>query len=409
MSSTALKANFYYLVPYGLIVLGIMLSGSMAPIVGENKLISYTPYLLCGSTVLLALHFNRGRALLAATLLGAVYLVMQSQHLIPAAIAIKNPLILLFSLALMVLALVKEQGVLTVQTYWLTALFTVLFVVAGWIVIYPPAWLGQWLDHDLITLPTGTAIHLTQPVILILLAAATLLFWLWQRRRAPLNNALLVVLLAVAISVNAERSVALMVIMFSLGGLILLVSLIQDSYHMAYRDELTGLMGRRAFNEALTKLGRRYVIAMLDVDKFKKFNDTYGHDVGDQVLKMVAAHLNKATGGARAYRYGGEEFSLIFPHKSLKQVQPHLETLRAAIADYAMSIRGPQRPNRGTEGKKQRSGKKGKEQVRVTISIGAAQRDNLLKAPEQVIKAADQSLYQAKRKGRNRVICTPVS
>ncbi len=72
---------------------------------------------------------------------------------------------------------------------------------------------------------------------------------------------------------------------FLAAGLILVVSLIQTSYAMAYHDELTGLAGRRAFNETLLRLGSHYVIAVIDVDHFKRFNDTYGHEVGDQVLK----------------------------------------------------------------------------------------------------------------------------
>ena len=62
---------------------------------------------------------------------------------------------------------------------------------------------------------------------------------------------------------------------------------------MAYHDELTGLPGRRALNEALLRVGSRYAVAMVDVDHFKHFNDAYGHEVGDQVLRMVAAQLDR--------------------------------------------------------------------------------------------------------------------
>jgi len=75
-------------------------------------------------------------------------------------------------------------------------------------------------------------------------------------------------------------------------------------------------------------MGRRYVIAMLDVDHFKSFNDTYGHDVGDQVLKMVAAKINGVKGGGKPFRYGGEEFTVIFPRRRLAEAIPHLEEVR---------------------------------------------------------------------------------
>src|SRR5439155_1053185 len=74
-------------------------------------------------------------------------------------------------------------------------------------------------------------------------------------------------------------------------ALILIVAVAEASYHMAYQDSLTGLPARRALNEALLRLGGQYTVAMLDVDHFKRINDHHGHDVGDQVLKMIAAKL----------------------------------------------------------------------------------------------------------------------
>ena len=79
-------------------------------------------------------------------------------------------------------------------------------------------------------------------------------------------------------------------------GLILAASLIETSYVLAYHDELTGIRGRRAFNESLLSLDQQYAIAIVDIDHFKKFNDTYGHDIGDQVLCMVASRLSEVEG-----------------------------------------------------------------------------------------------------------------
>ena len=101
---------------------------------------------------------------------------------------------------------------------------------------------------------------------------------------------------------------------------------------MAYLDELTGVPSRRALREDLMKLGNKYVIAMIDIDFFKKFNDKYGHDVGDDVLKLVASNLVKVTGGGKAFRYGGEEFTILFPSKSINDVMPHLESLREQVS-----------------------------------------------------------------------------
>ena len=121
-------------------------------------------------------------------------------------------------------------------------------------------------------------------------------------------------------------------IFLSAAGLMLIIGIIEDSYSMAYLDELTGIPSRRALRENLMKLGNKYVIAMIDIDFFKKFNDKYGHDVGDDVLKLVASNLVKVTGGGKAFRYGGEEFTILFPGKSINDVIPHLENLREQVS-----------------------------------------------------------------------------
>jgi diguanylate cyclase (GGDEF)-like protein len=186
-------------------------------------------------------------------------------------------------------------------------------------------------------------------------------------------------------------------------GLILVAALLQETYRLAFRDQLTGLPSRRALDERLSTVGRRYAIAMVDVDHFKSFNDTYGHDVGDQVLKMVAARLARVGGGGTAFRYGGEEFAVLFPGRELDAVLPHLEALRADIEAYRMTIRGSDRPKKQRAGKRRRTGKPGPRTVSVTVSIGAAERDERRDRPEAVIKAADKALYRAKREGRNRL------
>lgn len=187
-------------------------------------------------------------------------------------------------------------------------------------------------------------------------------------------------------------------------ALILTIGLLQDSYRMAFRDELTGLPSRRALGERMLGLGRRFAIAMVDVDHFKRFNDTHGHDVGDQVLRMVAARMREVGGGGRPYRYGGEEFAIVFARQSLDEALPHLEALRMHIADYKMAIRAPDRPKRKRTGKRRRAAAgKAPREVSVTVSIGVAQHTERLDTPEKVMHSADKALYRAKRGGRNRV------
>ncbi|MNZ93514.1 Response regulator PleD [compost metagenome] len=193
-------------------------------------------------------------------------------------------------------------------------------------------------------------------------------------------------------------------IMCSQVMLMIAAAVSHEAYQMAFRDELTGLPGRRALNERMQRLGRSYVLAMTDVDHFKKFNDTHGHDVGDQVLRLVASKLSKVTGGGRAYRYGGEEFALVFAGKSIEECMPHLEAVREMIANYNIQLRNQDnRPQDDQQGR-QRRGASAATSVSVTISIGASERLIDHRSPDEVLKSADQALYSAKGAGRNCVM-----
>jgi diguanylate cyclase (GGDEF)-like protein len=193
----------------------------------------------------------------------------------------------------------------------------------------------------------------------------------------------------------------------SAAGLVLLVAVLQESHRLAFRDPLTGLPSRRALDERLSGLGPVYSIAMVDVDHFKKFNDTHGHHIGDQVLKLVAARLAEIGGGGTAFRYGGEEFCVLFPERTVMQILPDLEELRRGIETYMVAVRGSDRPKDPETGSQLRMIANDKSapdrSVSVTVSIGTAERDYLLTKPGSVIRAADEALYRAKRSGRNRV------
>ena len=206
---------------------------------------------------------------------------------------------------------------------------------------------------------------------------------------------------------------------FATAGLILLSSIIENSYLLAYHDELTALPSRRAFNDALLRLEAPFAIAVVDIDHFKKFNDNFGHDTGDQVLRMVGTRLGQVTGGGQAYRVGGEEFCILFRDKSMKEVFPHLEALRSAIQESVFRLRGlPERrsASRGADRRNQRSQRAARserlrralaepstQEFSVTVSIGVAEPSPGATEVEQVVQAADKALYRAKRAGRNRV------
>jgi len=183
-------------------------------------------------------------------------------------------------------------------------------------------------------------------------------------------------------------------------GLVLVLAVLEHGYDIAYRDELTGLPGRRAFNNVMEQLGGTYAIAMCDVDHFKRFNDTYGHDAGDQVLRLVAAKLSHVGGGGRAFRYGGEEFLIVFRGRSAKEAEPFVESLRRSIAERGFILRSPNRPASRPRAARE-TDQMSAPRVSISISIGLAERSKRHSTPELVLDAADATLYRAKEAGRN--------
>ncbi len=158
---------------------------------------------------------------------------------------------------------------------------------------------------------------------------------------------------------------------------------------VARTDALTGLHNRRAFDDELSRRfaewERRttpFSLLMLDVDHFKKFNDTHGHQAGDQVLRDVAAALSKTTRDMDLVaRYGGEEFAVILPVTSLPDALRAAERARAAVEASITRFAGAD--------------------LRVTTSIGVGH-ISAGDSAERVVQRADEALYAAKKAGRNR-------
>jgi GGDEF domain-containing protein len=267
---------------------------------------------------------------------------------------------------------------------------------------YPQALL-MWLSEIRWPALHGAWMSLIQLSYPVFIASFVLLAWQYWRNPRPLHAAQLVGLLGLFWMLPKTFILPFTLnIMCSQVMLMIAAAVAHEAYQMAFRDELTGLPGRRALNERMQRLGRNYVLAMSDVDHFKKFNDTHGHDVGDQVLRLVASKLSKISGGGRAYRYGGEEFALVFAGKTLEECMPHLEVIRESIASYNIQLRNPDRPQDDQQGRQRRAGS-GASSVSVTVSIGVAERLEQ-RTPEQVLKSADEALYSAKGAGRNCVV-----
>ena len=369
-------------------------------------LLSYLPYVILAITAVLCLQFNQLRSLLIAFVASVGYLVIQLylQNSLDETRTL-NIFFLLSSLLPLLLILISwlpERGVLSIYGVLFLLLLALPIALAVYFHLHPSL-LTSTVSHFVIK---DWAFSILPPlgIIIYLVAIIHQLIRLWLYQQ-PFDAAISTVLIALLINFALFDQTIISIVIFTSIQIILLWGVLKQSHDMAYRDELTGLPGRRALNEALKSPGRKYVLAMMDIDHFKNFNDKYGHDVGDDVLKIVARKIAQVTGGGRAYRYGGEEFTVFFKGKEIEPCIPHLEAVREEIARYLITLREKNsRPKNRKEGKLQRGKNKKPKGISVTISIGVAKRTADLITPEMVLKESDKALYKAKKAGRNCLI-----
>ena len=339
--------------------------------------------------LLLAWRYRRHRLAAAAVVVAGANLVARL-GLIDDPGDLRLPLLCLFvSLAVALLALDRDRPV------WSTcfAAWLALVALALWFTAAGPLPAGDWAASVLSDPRT--------PVACFAVAAAVVV-GSFAIRRGAFGASLIWVLVACAAALLPPPGARPESLFLTAAQLTLLAGLFEEAYRLAYHDQLTGLPGRRALDEAMRGLGGAFTIAMVDIDHFKRFNDRHGHDAGDQVLRMVADELGRVGGGGRSHRYGGEEFAILFAGKRVAEVRDELETVRRAIEARRFALRAADRPKTRPDRPKRRSTPTQK--VTVTVSIGAADSNARRSSPEAVLRAADRALYRAKKAGRNRLV-----
>ncbi|HEX7046816.1 MAG TPA: GGDEF domain-containing protein [Gammaproteobacteria bacterium] len=394
--------------PAVVLVLALWLEDAALDLGAEQlRLLAWFPLLVFAVGIGTALRFNRVRILAGLANLLLAYVALT--WLAPSLDAFERATLLAFVFLLLPLnhlachVLPDHATVIGLRLYLLAALAleVLLFVLVagtGWESV------TQLLHADALgfVAPGETGISdlgLVAACILLVLSFARL-YTLTNTQRAALfvSGYCLTLLLA-----NHDAAGTL-IAFAAAGALVLAIAGFQESWNIAYLDQLTELPGRRALDEALARLEGRYTVAMVDVDHFKKFNDTHGHDVGDQVLRMVAAQMRDVGGGGKAYRYGGEEFTILFPGRTVEEALPVVDALREAIGQDTFEIR---RRDRRADEQNDKAGSSPKRAavasgIRITVSAGVAeQREDRALPAADIIKAADEALYKAKRDGRN--------
>lgn len=393
----ALKSLFGQLI---FIVLLIVCIDNLPIMVGQYlQKLQWLPHSLLVVAAIMAVQFGHSRLFIASCLLfSSLYIgyipkdyltVEQVQHFLP--------LVLISSMAGLLWE--RDRGFsiqgLAASISLMIASCTVVILTSMYLQSLSMPWLNQFFQQS----TTVTALKLNGAEVLLMLIvqfAGLMRFMLKPTNR---HAALMLVALSVT-GMMLYFGQLLPQLMLSMLATAFCVLILHDSYNMAFKDELTGIKGRRALMQYAATLGKKYTVVMGDVDKFKRFNDKYGHEVGDQVLKMVATCVDGVGGGGKAFRYGGEEFTIVFQHKTAQQAKVFVEEVREAIGARPFLLRGTGREQNNAKGRNGPTGQK-RQEVFVTSSFGIAERDNQLTEFEDVMKAADQALYKAKAAGRN--------
>jgi diguanylate cyclase (GGDEF)-like protein len=401
-----------HFIPGGLVLIGLTWMTTHMEVVPPSAVdfVRYAPYFVFAVGLLLSAIFHRSRIFHALLLLLAcnLALVLATDRLSsPASDVLIRLVGLLLPLNLVLIAFFPETGIFSRQGLIRLGVFTIQVVTIAIVIRFFAAPMLYYVDRPFVRLllfdsfrglPHSVLVAFTFSLLLLLLQ-------LVHRRFRPADIGLYWALTSSFVAMCVVGSVRLSSVAFAAGAMVLVIALLEAFYAMAYFDELTDLPSRRSFNDAKLRLGNRYTVAMVDVDHFKHFNDTFGHDVGDQVLRMVASRLGEVSGGGKGYRYGGEEFAVLFPGKYVDETFPHLERLRRSIEELPFKLRSQER-RRGKKGRLSVRRRRAKKQTNITVSIGVAGVDGDKRKPDDLVKAADKALYRAKSCGRN---CTIVS
>ncbi|SDF22441.1 diguanylate cyclase (GGDEF) domain-containing protein [Fontibacillus panacisegetis] len=402
---TVIKTTFKIILPFILIALAYFLY-IKTNVMSEPQIdvIRLSPYVIFVIGAVISWKFNRSREffiliIFTLCLVSLAYLPGTIDKSIQMADSY-SIICLVIPINIALFSLFKERGILSLWGGIRIGMILSQILLSFWLIDSRQQEIFTLIKKDIFPVNLHSITSISQVSIIFFVIALVILILRQIKYKSSQDISFIAVLIALFFVLHQNSNPTLYSIFFAASGIVLIASIIQDSYSMAFSDELTGLPSRRALKQDMMKLGMNYVIAMLDIDHFKKFNDTYGHDTGDEVLKLVASTIKDVTGGGKSYRYGGEEFTILFPGKSVNDVLPHLEELREKISKRAFTLRNKRGKGKSRSKRKTRSARAGK-QIYITVSIGVSQKNEKSKTPDAVMKSADTALYRAKKKGRN--------
>jgi diguanylate cyclase (GGDEF)-like protein len=356
-------------------------------------------YLVLAGGILLGLYLRHSRILLAMVLLALADRALGSLAGVEASSVgidrvVFTSVALLLPLNLLALALITEREIrISREVLRLTLILAQAFLV-GWICLPENAAVAAALESPFIDPRHTRWTPLAQAPLLAFGAALLLQVVRFTLVRNPLDRGFFWALVSAFIALHGMRAGWSPTSYLATAGLILVIAAYAEVYRSTYYDELTGLRGRVALDQALYNLGHRYAIALIDVDHLKQVNAAHGFPAGDQVLRMVASKIAALSANGSAFRDEGNRFVVVFPGKPANEVAVSLEELRIAVSSSPVTLSARKRLFRRPTAP---------ERVSVTISVGMAERDERRTTSAQVVKAAEVAMARAKSAGGNQV------
>lgn len=368
----------------------------------------YLPFIIFIIGMGLSWIFHHSREFNLFILFGIIYIVL-NKYIWTAGLKVDFQLTYLLLASLIPINyllnfLLKERGILNQYGLKRIIILAVQLFCIIWLLEHPIPVVKESITLTIFKYNIFKLTAITQPILIAIVITALVILIRLLHTPSTLTAGIIASLIAITTAVHFYQQPQLATIFVLLAGLLIIISIIINAYSLAYLDELTNLPSRRALTQNITTLGKHYSIAMVDVDHFKKFNDKYGHDIGDQVLKRLASQLRQVRGG-KSFRYGGEEFTVLFPNKNLDEANVFCNELCKSVENSPFMLRDKKRPkaNQQDKNKNKKLKERAAKPLTITISIGLAERSEQLTTADEVIKQADEALYKAKKNGRNQV------
>ncbi len=386
---------FFILILAWILAMGTLYSNQL------NAVLVTLPYVLAFFSLVLSVWFQHSRTFYAICILVITMAVVPSVEKLNQR-ALINGISLFIPIAFIILALVTERGI--TSKYGLIK--GVVFLLSFLFILLDAGQINPWLERmkpaGMIFAISDQAISIPRLSVFLFILCLCILITRSFILTFNMEMAFIGVTLGSFVILHFMEYPDVLAIFFSAVFLIFIIALFQTSYSLAFHDTLTGVLSRRALEQEIMRLGNKYAIAMVDIDHFKRVNDKYGHGVGDDVLKMVAAMIERNAVGGKIFRYGGEEFVVVFPRKNAEEIIDLMDQVRIQIEKRPFILRSQTRPKKKPKSNIFRES--GSEKIRITVSAGIADKNDRLQSAWKVIEAADKALYQAKKNGRNCVV-----